>query len=95
MPFHLGAELAEHEQREHGGADAVDVVVAVDADPLPGRDRGANLRNRKLHVPELERIVQRQLAGEEGTRLLGVAVAAPDEHACRDLAEAKLPDEGA
>ena len=95
MPFHVGAELAQHEQREHRGADAVDVVVAVDADALTRRDRRADLRNGHVHVAEQERIVQRQLAGEEGSRLLGVAVAAPDEHACRDLAEAKLPDEGA
>ena len=46
------------------------------------------------HVPEQERVVQRLLAGEEGPRLLGVAVAAPDEHACRDLAEAELPERG-
>src|SRR4029453_7376554 len=45
------------------------------------------------HVAEKQRIVQHLLAGEEGPRLLEVAVAAPDEHACRDLAEAELPRE--
>ena len=39
--------------------------------------------------------MQGLLAGQEGPRHLGVAVAAPDEHACRDLAEAELLCEAA
>jgi hypothetical protein len=81
MPLDLGTELTQHEDRQHRCADAVDVVVAVDADALAGRDRGVDLLDGVLHVAQEVRIVQRQLAGQEGPRLLGVAVAAPDEHA--------------
>ena len=42
VPVDLGAELAEDEDGERRRADPVDVVVAVDADPRPGRDRGAD-----------------------------------------------------
>ena len=42
MPLDLRAELPQHEHGEHRGADPVDVVVAVDADPFPGGDRRAN-----------------------------------------------------
>ena len=95
VPFHLRTELAQDEDGEHRGADAVDVVVAVHADSLPRRHGGANACDRNLHVAEQERIVQRLLARKERTGLLGVAVAAPDEHACRDLAEAELLREAA
>ena len=95
MPFDFRSELTQHEDGEHRRADAVDVVVTVDADALARRHRGSYLLDRDLHVTEQVRIVQRQLAGQKGLRLLGVAVAAPDEHACRDLVEAKLPDQGA
>ena len=95
VPLDLGAELTQHEHGEHRGADPVDVVVAVHADPLPGGDRGANPLDGLGHVPEQEGIVQGLFAGQEGPRHLGVAVAAPDEHACRDLAEAELLREAA
>ena len=39
VPADVGAELPEREHREHGRADAVHVVVAVDADLRPCRDR--------------------------------------------------------
>src|SRR5207247_1617584 len=94
-PLDVGAELAQHEDRERGGADAVDVVVAVDADAAALGDRSTDARDRGGHVPKLERIVQRLFAGEERPRFVGVAVAAPDEHACRDLAEAERLCEGA
>ena len=88
MPLHVRAQLAQDEDGEHRRADAVDVVVAVHADALPRSDGGANTRDRHAHVTEQERIMQRLLAREERACLLGVAVAAPDEHASRDLAEA-------
>ena len=40
VPADVGAEIAEAEHRERGGADTVDVVVAVDADPRARADRG-------------------------------------------------------
>src|SRR6266540_3922601 len=90
MPFDLRSELAQYEDGEHGRADAVDVVVTVDADALACRNRSSYVLNRPLHVAEQVGVVQGQLAGQEGPRLLGVAVAAPDEHARRDLVEAEL-----
>ena len=95
MPLDVRSCLAEDEHGERGCADPVGVVVAVHADPLSGRDRGADPLDRHGHVPELERVVERLLAGEKGLRLPGVAVSAPDEHAGRDLADAELLGEGA
>ena len=92
---HLRAELSEYEHGKHRGANPVDVVVAVHADPLACGDRGSNLLHRLVHVTQQEGIVQRLFAGQKGPRHLGVAVAAPDEHACRDLAEAELLREAA
>ena len=40
VPLRLGAELAQQQHGERGRADPVGVVVAVDADPRAGRDRG-------------------------------------------------------
>ena len=42
VPLDVGADLAQDEDREHRGADAVGVVVAVDADALARRDCGAD-----------------------------------------------------
>src|SRR5207249_11241564 len=95
MPLDHCAELPQNEHGEDGCADAVGVVVAVNADPLPLPDRGADPLDRLAHAAEEEGIVQRLLAGQESPRLVGVAVAAPDEHACRDLVEAELLCEGA
>src|SRR5204862_4928475 len=85
-----GAGLAQDKDGRHRGADAVAVVVAVHADALPRRNRGPDALDLTGHVAEQEGIVQGLFPREEHPRLLGVAVAAPDEHACRDLAEAKL-----
>ena len=90
MPLDLGAELAQDPQGQDGGADSVDVVVAVHADAFPAGDGGQDPCHGLCHVPQQEGIVQGLLAGQEGPRLVGVAVAAPHEHACRDLAEAEL-----
>ena len=50
-------------------------------------------RAGRLDVAEQERIVAGTLRGEEGPRRLGVAVAPPDEHACRRFADAERPGE--
>ena len=41
-PLHVRAELPQHEHRNGRRGDPVDVVVAVDADALSRRDRGAD-----------------------------------------------------
>jgi hypothetical protein len=61
----------------------------VHADPAAGRDRLTDRADRSVHVAEQERVVQRLLAFEEGERIVGVVVSAPDEHAGRDLADAE------
>ena len=87
MPLDLGAELPQGQDGERRGADAVDVVVAVDADPLPAGDRGADPLDRDRHVAEQERIVRLDLAGDERPRLREVAIPAPDENRRGDLTE--------
>ena len=47
VPRRLGAELAQQQDGERGGADAVGVVVAVDADARARRDRGADRLDRR------------------------------------------------
>src|SRR4029079_12493621 len=65
MPGDLCAELAQEESRERGGGDAVDVVVAVDADPAALLDSGTDLPTGGLHVAEQERVVRRLFPVEE------------------------------
>ena len=93
MPRDVRAELAQRQDSERGRADPVGVVVAVDTDALAGGDGGVDRLARRGHVPERERVVQRLFAGEKRPRLRGVGVPAPDEHACRDLADAELLSE--
>src|SRR5438067_1777845 len=87
MPVDLGSRFAQHENRQRGGADAVGVIVAVHADPFARGDGRANSFHGSGRVSEQKLVVQRLLAGQEGPRLVGVAVSAPDEHAGRDLAD--------
>ena len=93
VPVDVGAELAQEQDGERGGGDAVDVVVAVDADPPAVGDGGADPLTRERHVAEQERVVRRLLAGEEQARPLGVVVAAADEHGGRQLADPELAHE--
>src|SRR6266571_7842229 len=67
----------------------------MDADALPTGNRRPDPLDGGGHVSKKEGIVQGLLAGQEGPRLVGVAVSAPDEHAGRDLADAELLGEGA
>ena len=96
VPVDLRAQPAERGDGQRGRADAVDVVVPVDADAAAGGDRLVDERARLVDVAEQPRVVLRRLGGEEGLRLLGVAVAPPDEDACRRLAQSErlgeLPD---
>ena len=90
VPAHVRAELAQDQDCERGRADPVSVVVAVDADLLPGRDRRPDRFAGRRHVAELERIVRGKLRLEEAPRLRGVGVAAADEHARRRSGDAEL-----
>jgi hypothetical protein len=67
VPVDLGAELPEQQHGERGGGDAVDVVVAVDADAAALGDGGADPLCGGAHVAEQERVVRRLFALEEGT----------------------------
>src|SRR5919201_4548086 len=95
MPLDARAELAQDEERERRRADPVDVVVAVNADPLAARNGGEDPLDRGAHVAEEERIVLRRRAFEERTRALGFFVPAPDENARRQLADPERVDERA
>src|SRR5262249_21046303 len=75
MPVDVGSEIAERRYRERRRADAVDVVVAVDADPLPGRERVADGVAGPVDVAEEPRIMERCRPLEE--RPSGGRVAVP------------------
>ena len=87
VPRDVGAELAQREHGERGGADAVGVVVAVHADPGAGLDRGGDRLDRLPHVAEQERIVAGQRAVEEPARAVDAAVSSPHEHGRRDVVD--------
>ena len=57
VPHDVGAELPEKEDGQRRRADAVDVVVAVHADPNALRDGGADPADGHLHVSEQGRVV--------------------------------------
>jgi hypothetical protein len=68
--------------QQHGAADAVDVVVAVDQDRLVGAQRLLDALHGLLHVLEQERVVQRGEVGpQEPAHAVRVVVATRDQHA--------------
>ena len=71
VPGDVGAELAQDQDGERGGADPVGVVVAVNADLLARRDGRTDRLDRAGHVPEQERIVPGHSPFEERTGLRG------------------------
>ena len=89
-PLDAGAELLEDQDADRGGGDAVDVVVAVHADPLTRVDRGADSLDRGGHVAERERVVARRLGSEERARNGGFLEPTADEDGRRDLAQPEL-----
>ena len=95
VPVDVGAQPAQNGDRKRRRADAVDVVVAVHADAPSGLDRPAEERTRLLHVAQERDVVARPLGGEKGSCSRRIAVAPPDEHARRRLADGKLLGEGA
>ena len=87
MPDDVRFELAQDQHGEGGRADAVGVVVAVNADSLAGGNGAFDRVHARSHVPEQERVVAREGSFEERARLVGVVVAAPNEHSRGRLAE--------
>ena len=68
QPVALGAQLAQRADQDRRRADAVDVEVAVDGDPLARLDRREDPLDDRRHRAELARVVG--LVGlEEGARL--------------------------
>ena len=70
VPLDVGAELLQHQDGERRRADAVDVVVAVDADPLAGGDRLLDPVAGRLHVAQQERVVGGAVLLHERARAL-------------------------
>ena len=95
VPDDVRAELAQDEHRERGRGDAVRVVVAVDADSRAGCDRGLDRVDARGHVAEQERIVAGRRSFKERARLLGIVVAAPNEHTRGRLAQGEGVRKGA
>ncbi len=93
MPHHVRVELAEEENCERGRADAVHVVVAVDADPLPGCDSSADAFHGNGHVAQQQRVVPGQLGVQEPARRCRIGVAAANEDGRRDVAQTELTSE--
>ena len=78
----VGAELAEEEDQLRRTGDAVDVVVAVDGDPLAARQRIGEAGRGDLHVLQEERRAEApgQRGPQERERGLAVThVAVPEE----------------
>ena len=90
VPVDVRAELTEDQDGEGGRADAVDVVVTVDADPLAASHSASDRLARSGHVPEQERIVAGRLAGQERSCRRRIREPAPDEDARGRLAELEL-----
>ena len=86
-PFDVGAELTEDEEGDRGRRDAVDVVVAVDADSLACSDRPADPCDGDVHVAERRGIVVRRLCGEECAGRGRIVEPAPDQHRRGRLAD--------
>ena len=66
VPVAVAPPAPQRADQDRGRGDAVHVVVAVDGDPPPGVDGGADPRHRPVHPVELERIVP--LRRPPGTR---------------------------
>ncbi len=93
VPGDVRAELAKEKNGQSGGGDAVDVVVAVNADPATLLDSCTDLGACSLHVSEQEGIVRRLLAVEEAARDSRVGVAAADQYRGRQFRDSELANE--
>ena len=90
----LPAEKSQHLDRERGGTDAVDVVVAVYDDRTACGDRALDQRAGLLDVAQPEGVVQRAVAVEECPRDVRVAQPAAYEHLGRHALEAQSVGRG-
>ena len=88
VPVDVGAELAQQQDGERGRRDPVDVVVAVDADARGRRRRRRGSARRRARMsPSRNGSCGGSSPVEERPRVGGVGVPAPDEDACRQLAD--------
>ena len=93
MPADVGAEIAQADDCKRGCADAVDVVIAVDADPGALANGAVEQLARFLDIPEPVGVVRRHRTGEKRIRRGRIAVAATHENTRRRLANAELCSE--
>ena len=93
-PLDVRAELAQRQKRDDRRRDAVDVVVAVDADSLPLAHREVDPLDRRGHVAEAKGVVARRLRVEKRARRGGIVEAATDEHRRGGVAQPELSREG-
>ncbi len=54
----VGAQQLQRAAKDDGRGDAVDVVIAVNGDPLPSGNRGQQPPDRAVHVGEQKRVQQ-------------------------------------
>jgi hypothetical protein len=93
VPADVGSELPQDERRERSRADAVDVVVTVDADSFAFLDCFANPLDRDGHVTEEHRVVPRELRVEEPPGRARIDEPPPGEHSGGHVAHAQLSRE--
>ncbi len=87
---HLAAEHLQRAAEDDSRGDAVDVVVAVDGDPLAARQRQLEARHRPFHVGQEKRVVQvieRRVQESVGNGGIAEAAQAQEPCDCRMDAE--------
>ena len=89
VPDDVRAELAQEEDGERGRADAVDVVVAVDADARAVRNGGSDPLHRSRHVTEEQRVVARAARREEAPGVVRLVEPPANENRRGDLAHSE------
>ena len=88
VPVDVGAERAQRAHQHGGGADAVDVVVAVHRDARAACDVGEDPRCAFAQAAErVERVAH--VGVEERARRRRIAEPAPDQHLRRDVRDAQ------
>ncbi len=94
VPDDVGAELSQRQRRKCCRADAVDVVVAVHADPLAPLDGCAQPLDGRRHVTEEQWVVRDALGLEERAGGVGISQTAAHEHGCDRLRDAERSPQG-
>ena len=94
VPAGIGSGHFERLLQNHGGGDAVDVVIAVDFDRFAPRDGCADAVHRAIHIAQQKGIVQVFEAGIEKVRGGGrIAIAAAPENARGGGRQSEFPRE--